>query len=91
MKYACSARTIKAECQTANIIKRNISDSLKKCELFLRTHLHNQGIVVIGHGHLQLKDHTLTGSHHAGHFAGRTDMAKSHIPLSFKQLGHLAQ
>lgn len=61
---------------------------------FLRTHLHNQEIVVTGHRHLRLKNYTLTGSYlltgSVRHFVGRTDMAKSCVPLPFKQLGHLA-
>lgn len=59
-KYAWSAWIIKVECQTANVIKRNISDSLRKQKVFLRTHLHNQGLVVIRHRDLHLKDHILT-------------------------------
>lgn len=40
-KYAWSAWIIKAECQTAHVIKRNISNSLKKRKVFLGINLHN--------------------------------------------------
>lgn len=65
--------------------------SLKKCEVFLRTHLPTQGIVLLGTEISSLKIRCLlTGLYHAGHFVGRKDMAKSDILLSFKPLGHLS-